>query len=83
MYIVESGLVLLVHNRLVVSVVKAQDVRLPPIVEGCIVGSSVSLHVLEEDVCMVVQQELYTVQAAQRTALHESSESIIVLQLIL
>ena len=52
-YIVESGLVLLVHNRLVVSVVKEQDVRLPPIVEGCIVGSRVSLQVWEEDVCMV------------------------------
>ena len=83
MYIVESSFVLLVHNGFVVSVVKEQDVRLSPIVEGGVVGSSVSLHVLEEDVCVVVQQELYTVQAAQRTTLHESSESVIVLHFIL
>ena len=83
MYIVESGLILLVHNRLVVPVVKEQDVRLSPIIEGGVVGRGVSFHVLEEDVCVAIQQELHTVQAAKRTTLHEGGESVIVLRLIL
>ena len=81
MYIVESRLLFLVHDGLIVPVVKKQDVRFSPIVEGGIVGGGVSFSVLEEDVRVVVQQQLDTVQTTKRATLHESGESVIVLHL--
>ena len=41
----------------------------------------VALHVLETNVRVVVKEELHAFQTAERTTLHESCQSVVILQL--